>query len=103
MSKIFRLRYLPLFQQDVAETMDHIAIQLKNPIAAHQFMEEVETAIEERLSFPLAYEPYPSSRKRAQKYYRIYVKNYTIFYVVIDDIMEVRRLLYSRRNLSELI
>ncbi|GHV79520.1 hypothetical protein AGMMS49944_13110 [Spirochaetia bacterium] len=29
------------------------------------------------------------------KYYRIYVKNYTVFYVVIDDTMEVRRFMYT--------
>ena len=33
--------------------------------------------------------------------YRIYVKNYIVFYVVIDDIMEVRRLLYNRKKYKE--
>ena len=35
--------------------------------------------------------------------YRIYVKNYMIFYVVIDDVMEVRRILYNKRNLPRSI
>jgi len=33
--------------------------------------------------------------------YRIYVKNYIVFYVVIDDIMEVRRLLYNRKKYKD--
>lgn len=42
------------------------------------------------------------------KYYRIYVKNYIVYYVVIDDkgsdkIMEVRRFLYNKQNQKELI
>lgn len=32
-----------------------------------------------------------------------YVKNYTIFYVVKDNTMEVRRILYSKRNLDKFI
>ncbi len=36
-------------------------------------------------------------------YYRINVRNFSIFYVVIDNTMEVRRILYSKRNIDELI
>ncbi|MCM1488697.1 MAG: type II toxin-antitoxin system RelE/ParE family toxin, partial [Firmicutes bacterium] len=35
--------------------------------------------------------------------YRIYVGNYTVFYVVIGDVMEVRRFIYSRRNFDRLL
>ena len=31
-------------------------------------------------------------------HYRIQVRHFTIFYVVIEDVMEVRRVLYSRRD-----
>ena len=50
-----------------------------------------------------AFEQYPSVRERQYPYYRIYVKNYVVFYVVIDDIMEVRRILYNRRNIPKTI
>ena len=36
-------------------------------------------------------------------YYRIYVGNYTIYYVVIEDVMEVRRILYSKRNMEQIL
>ncbi|WP_243013966.1 hypothetical protein [Clostridium sp. AM54-14XD] len=42
-------------------------------------------------------------KKREYPYYRIYVRNYVIYYVVIDDIMEVRRLLYGARNIENLL
>ncbi|MCI8420500.1 MAG: type II toxin-antitoxin system RelE/ParE family toxin, partial [Oscillospiraceae bacterium] len=41
------------------------------------------------------------SRKRTHPYYRIQVRNFTIFYVVIDGTMEVRRILYSRSNIRK--
>lgn len=31
-------------------------------------------------------------------YYRIYVRNYVVYYAVIDDVMEVRRFLYTARD-----
>ena len=34
-------------------------------------------------------------KKRDYPYYRIYVKKYVIYYVVIDNVMEVRRLMYG--------
>lgn len=47
-------------------------------------------------------------KKRRYKYYRIYVKNFVIYYVVIDDvgskkIMEVRRFLYNKQDYEQLI
>ena len=52
---------------------------------------------------PLSFEPFKSNKCRKDTYYRIYVGNYTVFYVVIDDVMEVRRLIYSKRDLDRLI
>lgn len=97
--KHYKLRFLPLFENDLNEIIDYITIRLKNLAAAKAFINEVQTAIYERVSCAESFEPYNSSRNRENTYYRIYVKNYTIFYVVIGDAMEVRRIVYSRRNL----
>lgn len=96
--KHYKLRFLPLFEEDLNEIVDYITFRLKNPIAAESFVNAVESAIMKRLPFAEAFEPYPSKRDRQHPYYRISVKNYMIFYVVIDDMMEVRRIIYSRRN-----
>lgn len=93
----YKLSILPLFEEDLNEIVDYITYRLKNPIAAERFVEEVEAAIRQRLTCAESFEPYTSSRDRQYPYYRIPVKNYTIFYVVIGDTMEVRRILYSRR------
>ena len=42
--------------------------------------------------------PYPSIVDREHPYYQISVGNFTILYVVIGRVMEVRRFVYSRRN-----
>lgn len=99
--KHYKLHILPLFEDDLNEIVDYISNQLQNPIAAENFVDAVEAAIYERLPCAEAFEPYHSAKERRYPYYRIQVKNYTIFYVVIGDTMEVRRIVYSRRDLSQ--
>ena len=97
------LRYLPLFYEELEEKVVYIAEKLKNTQAANDLLDLVETAILERLPDAEAFEPYHSWKERKYPYYRIYVKNFVIYYVVIDDegpekIMEVRRFLYNGQN-----
>lgn len=73
-NKSYQLRYLPLFEQDLISTANYITNVLKNEDAALRLIDDVETAILERLNNPLAFEPYYSSKKRDYPYYRIYVK-----------------------------
>ena len=102
-SEKYRLRYLPLFYKDLDEKITYIAEKLKNPKAASDLLDKVEAAILKRLPVAESFETYHSLRERRYAYYRIYVDNYVIYYVVIDDdpddrIMEVRRFLYNGQN-----
>jgi len=101
--KHYKLRVLPLFEEDLNEIVDYITYRLKNPIAAEALVSDVQTAIHDRLSCAEAFEQYHSAKERRYPYYRITVRNYTIFYVVIDDVMEVRRIIYSRRDIKRQI
>lgn len=98
--KRYELRILPLFEGDLNEIIDYICHDLQNPIAAEHMVDEVEKAIYERLHCAEAFEPYHSAKERQYPYYRISVKNYTVYYVVIGNVMEVRRILYSRRDMT---
>lgn len=103
MKNNYRLRYLPTFENDLTAVRDYIIDVLKNPSAARLLVEETERAILKRLEAPLSFEPYHSAKERTHQYYRIRIKSYTVFYVVIDDVMEVRRFIYSKRNLKEMV
>ena len=101
--KKYTLRYLPLAEQDLSEIIDYIQNNLQNPIAAENTLSKIESAILERLESPESFALWPSKKKRSYPYRRINVGNYTVWYVVINDVMEVRRILYSRRNEENLI
>lgn len=99
----YQLSYLPLFYKDLADVVHYIADELNNPSAANRFIDEIERAIFQRLLSPLSFQVVPSNRVRKHPYYRIIVKNFSIYYVVIGHTMEVRRLLYRRRNIDFLL
>lgn len=103
----YKLRYLPMFYDDLSETVGYIRGKLCNPQAAGEMVDAVETAILERLPVAESFEPFHSAKERKYPYYRIYVKNYVVYYVVIDDegtdkIMEVRRFLYNKQDRNRL-
>ena len=99
----YTIRYSSTYINQFNSILKYIVNNLKNKIAAENFYNEVIKEIEKRSENPEGYEKYMSTRKRKNTYYRIYVKNYTIFYIVKDNTMEIRRILYSRRNFDKLI
>lgn len=104
----YKLLYLPLFYDDLEQRVIYIMETLQNLQAASDLLDAVEAAILTRLPFAESFEPYNSPTEREHPYYRIYVNNYTIFYVVTDDgmgqkIMEVRRFLYNKENWKYLL
>ncbi|GAB6155505.1 hypothetical protein JCM17380_42560 [Desulfosporosinus burensis] len=103
LSDKYSLRYLTRYEQDLNEIVDYIVFKLHNPEVAINLVKIIENAILERLNCPLSFEPFQSIRKRKYPYYRIYVDNFTVYYVVIEDLMEVRRLLYNSRDVGRII
>ena len=101
--KKYKLSFLPLFEADLIEITDYISNNLNNPEVALRLVDDIEIAINRRLETPLAFAPYPTSKNRPYPYYRINIRNFSVFYVVIDDTMEVRRVLYSKRNINNLL
>lgn len=92
------LVYNDSFKRDFHDVLRCISDVLQNPDTASKFADKLEGAILKRSNYPRSFErlyPYEGS----PAYYRIYVDNYVVYYVVTDDeIMEVRRILYSSMN-----
>lgn len=103
MLKPYKLSFLPLFEEDLNEIVDYITNHLHNPATALQLIDDVEIAINRRLEAPLSFAPYPSSKQRPHSYYRINVRNFSIFYVVLNDTMEVRRIIYAKRDIDSFL
>lgn len=101
MSGKYILKAAPSFYKDLNDIISYIGLQLKNPIAAKNLVYEIEKAINIRLQNPAIYEKYKWGEKDI--YYKINVRNYSIFYIVKDNNMILGRIIYSRRNFNDLL
>lgn len=102
------LQYLPTFYSDLEEHVMYISRVLQNVQATNEMLNDVEKAILDRLPDAESFEPYHSRKKREHPYYRIYVKSYVIYYVVIPNgknnkIMEVRRILHGLQDRDKVL
>lgn len=101
------IRYTSLFSKDLDEIASYIANNLQNPEVADRFLRNVEKAVEERSHNPGLSAVYAVSPENGLPYYNIIVGNFIVFYVLLKEgdeiVMEVRRVLYGRRNISLLI
>lgn len=101
--KKYSLRYLPIAEQDLEKIVDYIQNSLQNPVAAVNTLTKIEKTILKTLESPETFAIWQSPKKRKYPYRRINAGNYSVWYVVIDDVMEIRRILYSRRNEENLL
>lgn len=102
-NRTYKIFYTALFKEELNDILRYITFELQNEYAAKTFLNNVSIAIIRRSKNPLAFQKYISSKDRKYPYYRIYVGNYIVYYVVIKNIMEVRRILYGRRNINGLV
>lgn len=108
MANKYTLSYLPMFYDDLEERVVYLSDVLLNPEAANELLNAVEKAILDRLPNAESFEEYHSRKERKYPYYRIYVKEYTIYYVVIPvgrgkKIMEVRRILHNLQDRDQYV
>src|SRR5665648_1293797 len=96
MKNKYPIEYLPIAEKDLIEILEYV--QIDNHTAALQLLDEIDKAISD-----LAYLPYmgyiPKDQRLIQLSYRnLVVENYLVFYVVLDEIVEIRRLLHRKRK-----
>ena len=97
------IKYLPSFQHDLNSIMEYITFRLEAPQAALNLLDEVEESINNLRMFPLAHRLYRPVRPLPTEYRVLTVKNYLIFYTVLEETIEIHRIIYKKRNLSQLI
>lgn len=99
----YTIRYSATFINQFNSILKYFMHQLKNKIAAENFYNVVVKEIEKRSENPENYEKYQSVRKRKNTYYKINIKNYIVFYTVKNKTMELRKILYSKRDINQFI
>lgn len=101
MDKKYRLEYLPAAQNDLMSIVEYI--QVDDPLSAMNLIDVVDKSISK-----LAYFPYlgviPKDIRLMHLDYRVLIiDNYLVFYVVLEEVVEIRRILHGKRQYSFLL
>jgi plasmid stabilization system protein ParE len=99
----YAISYLPIAEKDLIEIVDYISGTLEAPKAALNFIDEVEKQIVNLKTNPYSHRLYRPSKPIDTEYRILRVKNYLIFYVVLDNIIEIHRVIYAKRDLTKVI
>ena len=100
-NKKYDIVYFQTFILQFKNILYYITYELKNKIAADNLYKSVVKQIETRANAPESYEVYKVIK--GKKYYKINVKKFIIFYVVKNDVMEIRSIYYNKRNVNNLM
>ena len=95
-----KLDFLQQALEDINDITHYISIDLEAPLAARRLKTEILKAATNLTKNPLRYRIYPSHGTLKLEYRKLPVKNYSVFYVVKEDLIEIHRVLYSRRNIG---
>ena len=99
----FQVSYLPLALADLEEIFQYIVHQLKAPKAAQKLLEKINAAVDQLVESPYSHPVFQSSRALKKEYRKVTVKNFYVFYVVEKNIVEIHRVIYSKRDLGTLL
>ena len=97
----YKIKIFPTAKQDLEEVIGYL--NTLSPDAASKYYDLL---VEEIVSLSKMPErcPKPKDLALAVKGYRyLIVKNYLVFYVVIGDTVQIRRILYARRDYRALL
>ena len=97
-----KIVYLPKARQDISDIVRYIAYNLHAPKAARDLLDSIDAAISLTAEFPQMYKVYAPTKSLKHPYRMIPVKNYAVFYVILDDVIEIRRVVYAKMNLDKL-
>ena len=97
----FKIEYLPIAVRDLDEIFDYI---LKDdPPAAGNLLDRLETSISQLQDFPQMGSIPKDDRLRFMGYRMLVEGEYIVFYVVLGDVVEIRRIFHGKRKYSFLI
>ena len=97
----YEVRIFPSAQQDLLDVIDYLNTLSKE--AALNYYDQLTSEISSLRIMPERC-PRPRDLALAAKGYRyLAVGNYLVFYVVVGNIVQIRRILYARRDYQHLL
>jgi len=96
MEKRYLIDYLPVAEQDVTEIFEYISND--DPSSALTMLNRIDEAVDNLSLFPYSGVVPDDLRLQSLDYRILIVENYLVFYVVMNNVVEIRRVLHGKRK-----
>lgn len=103
MEKMFKLHYMPLALEDLRNISDYIVNTLQAPKAAVDLLDAMDESISRLRQFPFSCRVYQPIDYMENEYRILSVKNYLVFYVVSEQVVEIHRVIYAKMDLTKMV
>ena len=94
----YKIEYLPVAEEDLLEIFDFI--REDNPRAASAFIDRIDESISQLAGFPKLGTVPNDGRLRRLGYRMLIIDDYLVFYVILGDTVEIRRIIHGSRRYS---
>ena len=96
---MYKVRYLPLALDDLKDIVKYIAHRLEVPRAAEKLITKVDREVKKISDNPFRCHIYAPLEKLKYEYRVLNIDNYSLFYVIEKEKVEIHRVLYSQMNI----
>ena len=102
-NKMYKIVYLPIAKRDLKEIVAYISNELHSPKAALSLVNTLNKSISKLAEFPFLYREYEPIKPLLEGYRILTVKNYVVLYVVLEETIEIRRIIYAKTDYEKMI
>jgi addiction module RelE/StbE family toxin len=96
---MYKIRYLPLALDDLKDIVRYISYKLESPQAAERLLAKIDREVKKIADNPFRCHLFNSTEKLKFEYRILNIDNYSLFYVVENEAVEIRRVIYSHRDI----
>ena len=100
---MYTISYLPLALEDLKGIVRYITQTLEAPKAALNLINKIDSELKKVSANPFRCHVYFPLSKLKYEYRVLNINNYSLFYVIDIEKVEVHRVLYSKMNLIEIL
>jgi len=96
---VYKIQYLPIALKDLKEIVKYITHELEAPRAAEKFLKKIDNEVLKIAKNPFRCHIFSLSGKLKNEYRFLHINNYSLFYIVERNKVEIHRIVYSRRDI----
>ena len=100
---MYKPHYLPLALDDLKNIIRYITHELEAPQAAENLIFKIDKEVQKLRQNPFRCHIYFSPERLKYEYRILHVNNYSLFYVVEKEKIEIHRVIYSKRNIPQIL